>query len=73
MEAASGVGVGGGRARSPFMEEFFGKVDQIKRNMDKIKKNMITLEKKHGPNLGLAADTRVDSRRCAPPYDHTSI
>ena len=31
------------------MEDFFGKVDQIKRNMDKIKKNMITLEKKHGP------------------------
>jgi len=39
---------GGGKSRSPFMKEFFAKVEQIKRNMDQIKKNMVQLEKKHG-------------------------
>jgi len=38
-------------AKTPFMKEFFNKVEQIKRNMDQIKKNMSALEKKHGTAL----------------------
>ena len=44
VEMGEGVGTG----RSPFMKEFFNKVEQVKRNMDQIKKNMINLDKKHG-------------------------
>jgi hypothetical protein len=47
------------------MQEFFGKVDQIKRNMDKIKKNMMTLEKKHGPLLALLSSDTVWTRGVA--------
>ena len=56
---AGGVG---GRVRSPFMEQFFSKVDQIKRNMDKIKKNMIQLEKKHGLSASPLRPTRPWAR-----------
>jgi hypothetical protein len=47
------MGGGAAAAKSPFMKEFFNKVEQIKRNMDQIKKNMVNLDKKHGMQLSL--------------------
>lgn len=49
---------GAGRTRSPFMKDFFSKVEQIKRNMDQIKKNMVGLEKKHGASLTAVSSSK---------------
>mmetsp|Transcript_26805 Transcript_26805/g.42964 ORF Transcript_26805/g.42964 Transcript_26805/m.42964 type:complete len:307 (+) Transcript_26805:252-1172(+) len=54
---------GGGKSRSPFMKEFFAKVEQIKRNMDQIKKNMVQLEKKHGTALTAVSSTKSNKQQ----------
>uniref|UniRef100_A0A7S0NG74 t-SNARE coiled-coil homology domain-containing protein n=1 Tax=Hanusia phi TaxID=3032 RepID=A0A7S0NG74_9CRYP len=49
--------------QSPFMQEFFDKISQVKRNMDQIRKNMGHMEKQHGMALTSVSSTASNKRQ----------
>mmetsp|Transcript_30196 Transcript_30196/g.97166 ORF Transcript_30196/g.97166 Transcript_30196/m.97166 type:complete len:91 (+) Transcript_30196:485-757(+) len=49
--------------QSPFMQEFFDKISQVKRNMDQIRKNMGHMEKQHGMALTSVSSSASNKRQ----------